>query len=53
MTVAGLSRMMTARTREDAETADGCNQIELPWIFGDEQDIIENLDKFLQEHEND
>ena len=53
MTVAALSRMMSARTREDAETADRCNQIELPWVFGDERDIIEDLDKFLQEHEDD
>ena len=53
MTVATLSRMMSARTREDAETADRCNQIELPWVVGDERDIIEDLDKFLQEHEDD
>jgi hypothetical protein len=52
MTVTALSRMMNAETKEDAEIADRCNQIELPWIFGNEQDIIEDLDKFLQEHEN-
>ena len=53
MTVDALHRLLEAKSREEAEIAEKCNKIELPWIFGDDQDIIEELDKFLQEHEND
>ena len=44
---------MKATSKESAEIASKTNKIELPWIFGDDQDIVEELDKFLQEHEND
>jgi hypothetical protein len=53
MTVAALNRVLEARSKEDMEVVERCNSIELPWMFGNEQDIIEDLDKFLQEHEND
>jgi len=53
MTVAALTRTMEAKSKEELELAEKSNKIELPWMFGEEQDIIEDLDKFLQEHEND
>ena len=52
MTVKTLNRLITATKKPDIEIADKCNQIELPWIFGEEQAVIDDLEKFYEENKD-